>query len=90
MTSISLSLSHWLNLFLSLVPLLRYEYSNKGADLYLEALARLNHYLKSSKSKMTVVAFLIFPTRTNSFNVDSLKGQAITKSLRYVPAPPRM
>jgi len=78
-----------LNLFLSLVPLLRYEYSNKGADLYLEALARLNHYLKSSKSKMTVVAFLIFPTRTNSFNVDSLKGQAITKSLRYVPAPPR-
>ena len=79
-----------MNLFLSLVPLLRYEYSNKGADLYLEALARLNHYLKSSKSKMTVVAFLIFPTRTNSFNVDSLKGQAITKSLRYVPALPRM
>ena len=32
----------------------------------------------------TVVAFLIFPTRHNSFNVDSLKGQAITKQLRYV------
>ena len=31
----------------------------------------------------TVVAFLIFPTRHNSFNVDSLKGQAITKQLRY-------
>ena len=62
---------------------LRYEFSNKGADLYLEALSRLNHYLKSSNSKTTVIAFLIFPTRTNSFNVDSLKGQAITKSLRY-------
>ena len=62
---------------------LRYEFSNKGADLYLESLSRLNHYLKSSNSKTTVIAFLIFPTRTNSFNVDSLKGQAITKSLRY-------
>jgi glycogen(starch) synthase len=29
-----------------------------------------------------VVAFLIFPTKTSSFNVDSLKGQAITKSLQ--------
>lgn len=60
----------------------RYEFSNKGADLYLEALARLNHYLKSSNSDKTVVAFLIFPTPTNSFNVDSLKGQAISKQLR--------
>ncbi|XP_064399869.1 glycogen [starch] synthase, muscle-like [Halichondria panicea] len=60
----------------------RYEFSNKGADLFIEALARLNHYLKSSNSDVTVVAFLIFPTKTNSFNVDSLKGQAITKQLR--------
>ncbi len=60
----------------------RYEFSNKGADLFIESLARLNHYLKSSNSDVTVVAFLIFPTKTNSFNVDSLKGQAITKQLR--------
>lgn len=26
----------------------RYEFSNKGADLFIEALARLNHYLKVS------------------------------------------
>ncbi len=63
-------------------PSFRYEFSNKGADLFIEALARLNHYLKSSNSDVTVVAFLIFPTKTNSFNVDSLKGQAITKQLR--------
>ena len=24
----------------------RYEFSNKGADLFLESLARLNHYMK--------------------------------------------
>lgn len=31
---------------------------------------------------MTVMAFLIFPARTNNFNVESLRGQAIAKQLR--------
>lgn len=31
---------------------------------------------------MTVIAFLIFPARTNNFNVESLRGQAIAKQLR--------
>ena len=31
---------------------------------------------------MTVIAFLIFPGKTNSFNVESLHGQAIAKQLR--------
>jgi len=33
-------------------------------------------------SDKTVVVFLIFPTKTNNFNVESLRGQAVTKSLR--------
>lgn len=33
-------------------------------------------------SDVTVVAFFIFPARTNNFNVDSLRGQAISKQLR--------
>ncbi|XP_030759671.1 glycogen [starch] synthase [Sitophilus oryzae] len=60
----------------------RYEFGNKGADIFIEALARLNHYLKSSGSDITIVAFMIFPTRTNNFNVESLRGHAVTKSLR--------
>ncbi|CAF2888594.1 unnamed protein product [Rotaria sp. Silwood2] len=60
----------------------RYEFSNKGADMYIEALARLNHMLKSSGSEVTVVAFLIFPTATNNFNVESLRGQSIAKMFR--------
>lgn len=60
----------------------RYEFSNKGADLFIEALSRLNHYLKTSRNDLTVVAFLIFPARTNNYNVDSLRGQAIAKQLR--------
>ncbi|XP_068238024.1 glycogen [starch] synthase isoform X3 [Palaemon carinicauda] len=60
----------------------RYEFGNKGADLYIEALARLNHYMKASGTDKTVIAFIIFPAKTNNFNIESLRGQAITKSLR--------
>lgn len=60
----------------------RYEYRNKGVDLYLEALARLNHRLKQYNSPTTVVAFLIMPAATNNYNVDALKGQAVIKKLK--------
>ncbi|KAB0400450.1 hypothetical protein E2I00_006443 [Balaenoptera physalus] len=54
----------------------RYEFSNKGADVFLEALARLNYLLRVNGSEQTVVAFFIMPARTNNFNVETLKGQA--------------
>uniref|UniRef100_A0ACB8EVA3 Glycogen(Starch) synthase n=1 Tax=Sphaerodactylus townsendi TaxID=933632 RepID=A0ACB8EVA3_9SAUR len=59
----------------------RYEYSNKGADVFLEALARLNYLLRVNGSQTTVVAFFIMPARTNNFNVETLKGQAVRKQL---------
>lgn len=59
----------------------RYEYRNKGVDMFIEALARLNHRLKVSGSKVTIVAFLIMPAQTSSLSVDSLRGQAVVKSL---------
>ncbi|CAH8537322.1 unnamed protein product [Heterobilharzia americana] len=60
----------------------RYEFQNKGADIFIESLARLNHHLKQAQVDVTVVAFLIFPAHTNSFNVDSFRAQAIVKQLR--------
>lgn len=60
----------------------RYEFGNKGADIFIESLARLNAMLKQEKPDTTVVAFLIFPTKTNNFNVDSLRGHAVVKQLR--------
>uniref|UniRef100_A0A3Q3GKR1 Glycogen [starch] synthase n=1 Tax=Labrus bergylta TaxID=56723 RepID=A0A3Q3GKR1_9LABR len=59
----------------------RYEFSNKGADLFLEALARLNYLLRVNNSDVTVIAFFIMPARTNNFNVETLKGQAVRKQL---------
>uniref|UniRef100_A0A0R3RKR1 Glycogen [starch] synthase n=1 Tax=Elaeophora elaphi TaxID=1147741 RepID=A0A0R3RKR1_9BILA len=64
----------------------RYEFINKGGDIFIESLARLNHYLKTTVDPryrdVTVVAFIIYPAAANSFNVESLKGQAVTKQLR--------
>ncbi|TID23114.1 gb [Venturia nashicola] len=59
----------------------RYEYRNKGVDMYIESLARLNHRMKSSNSNMTVVAFIIMPAQVNTLTVEALHGQAVIKSL---------
>ena len=60
----------------------RYEYSNKGADMFIETLARLNHRLRQERSDVTVVAFIIMPGKVNGYNVDSLRGQSAAKQLR--------
>ncbi|OAX83075.1 glycogen [starch] synthase [Emergomyces africanus] len=60
----------------------RYEYRNKGVDMFIESLARLNHRLKTAGSSTTVVAFIIMPAQTSSLTVEALKGQAVVKSLR--------
>uniref|UniRef100_A0A672UQW0 Glycogen [starch] synthase n=1 Tax=Strigops habroptila TaxID=2489341 RepID=A0A672UQW0_STRHB len=57
----------------------RYEFSNKGADMFLEALSRLNFLLRVHKTDVTVVVFFIMPAKTNNFNVETLKGQAVRK-----------
>jgi glycogen synthase len=62
----------------------RYEYRNKGVDMYLEGLARLNSRLKQYNSPVNVVAFIIMPAQTHNYNIESLKGQAVTKQLRDV------
>ncbi|AMD21919.1 HFR064Wp [Eremothecium sinecaudum] len=59
----------------------RYEYRNKGADMFIEALARLNHRLKEINSKMTVVAFIVMPAKNRSYTVEALRAQAVVKSL---------
>lgn len=50
--------------------------------MFIESLARLNHRLKISGSKTTVVAFIIMPAQTHSLTVEALKGQATIKALR--------
>ncbi|TDL23377.1 glycogen synthase [Rickenella mellea] len=60
----------------------RYEYRNKGVDMFIESLARLNYRLQKAGSSVTVVAFIIMPAATHSYTIEALKGQAVTKQLR--------
>ncbi|CAD6580866.1 MAG: proteasome regulatory particle base subunit, partial [Tremellales sp. Tagirdzhanova-0007] len=60
----------------------RYEFRNKGVDMFIEGLARLNHRLQKLGSKTTVIAFIIMPAATNSYTIEALKGQAVTAQLR--------
>jgi glycogen synthase len=62
----------------------RYEYRNKGMDVTIEALARLNHRLKSINSPMTVVFFIITRRPTRSINVPTLSSHAMLDELRTV------
>jgi glycogen(starch) synthase len=60
----------------------RYEYHNKGVDMYIEALYQLNQRLREEGSKTTVMAFIIMPAMTNNFSVEALKGHFMIEELR--------
>ncbi|MCU0662705.1 MAG: glycogen synthase [Myxococcota bacterium] len=59
----------------------RYEYSNKGYDLFVEALARLNWRLKNHSPETTVVAFLITRAPNRGVSAEGLRSQALFHEL---------
>ncbi|MGB5348411.1 MAG: glycosyltransferase [Polyangiales bacterium] len=60
----------------------RYEYTNKGMDLTIEALARLNHRLREASSAVTVVFFIITKAAFRSINVRALQSRAMLNEFR--------
>ena len=54
----------------------RYEYRNKGIDLFVEAMYQLNQRLRDEPDAPTVVAFIITRTAVRNVNVDVLENQA--------------
>ncbi len=48
----------------------RYEYKNKGIDLVIDALARLNERLKQEKSERTVICFFWIPREVHGVRND--------------------
>jgi glycogen(starch) synthase len=59
----------------------RYEYRNKGMDLFIEALYRLNLRLKEFSDHPTVVAFIITKAATRNINVGVLQSQSMFDEL---------
>ncbi|OMH79937.1 Glycogen [starch] synthase [Zancudomyces culisetae] len=60
----------------------RYEFINKGIDMYIESLGELNKRLIACNSPVTVVAFIITQAKCRSYTVETLKGQALVKQLK--------
>ena len=59
----------------------RYEYRNKGMDLFIEALWRLNQALRQVPSPPTIVAFIITRAAVRNINVGVLQNQSMFDEL---------
>ncbi|MBN1822081.1 MAG: glycosyltransferase [Prolixibacteraceae bacterium] len=62
----------------------RYEYHNKGYDLTLEALARLNWKMKEANLDRTVVTFFVTRQPYHSFNPGVLESRAKMEEIKNV------
>jgi glycogen(starch) synthase len=60
----------------------RYEYRNKGMDVFIDSLAELNHRLKAERADVTVVGFIIAPAAFRQLNVETLNRQAMFTEFR--------
>jgi glycogen(starch) synthase len=60
----------------------RYEYRNKGLDVFIEALHELNLRMKAESSPITVVAFIVTRAAHRALNVETLNRQAMFNELR--------
>ncbi|MDW7693504.1 glycosyltransferase [Flammeovirgaceae bacterium SG7u.111] len=60
----------------------RFEYHNKGFDLTLEALARLNWKMKEQNIDTTVVMFYVTKRPFHSINPSALQSRAMMKKIR--------
>lgn len=61
----------------------RFEYRNKGYDLALEALARLNHKMKEANSDMTVVMFIVTKQPVHSISPHVLNSRAVMEEIDH-------
>ncbi|MEM8738475.1 MAG: glycosyltransferase [Planctomycetota bacterium] len=60
----------------------RYEYRNKGMDVTIDALAKLNHRLRAAETPVTVVFFIITKAPVHSINVAELQSNAMLQDFR--------
>jgi len=60
----------------------RYEFRNKGMDLFIEALWRLNQRLKDVVNPPTIVAFIVTKAPVRNINVAVLQNQSMFDELK--------
>ena len=60
----------------------RYEYKNKGMDIFIESLYQLNQRLRSIPNAPTIIAFIVTRAPTKSLNVTSLQNHLRFEDLK--------
>jgi len=55
----------------------RYEFHDKGIDVFIRALGRLNDKLKDEKSNMTIVAFIFVPGNIRGIKAEMLENRTM-------------
>ena len=61
----------------------RYEFHNKGIDLFIEALSRLNEKMKSENVTKNVIAFIWIPSATRGENIEVLKNISLYDEMEH-------
>ena len=60
----------------------RYEFHNKGLDIFIDSLAELNKRMKKNKSKKTVVTFFFVPTGTDGIKSEITEAREAFKDIK--------
>ncbi len=60
----------------------RYEFHDKGIDIFIKALSKLNKRLKDENSEKTVVAFFWIPASVKSIRPELLESRTLYEDLR--------
>ena len=60
----------------------RYEFHNKGLDIFIESLGKLNEKMKKNKSKKNIVTFFYVPTKTNNINPDIIEAREAFRDIK--------
>ena len=74
----SIDLEHSLLLYLSG----RYEFSNKGIDIFIDALGRINNEMKSEETERTIVVFLFVPGDIQNIRYELLQSKALFEDVQ--------
>lgn len=60
----------------------RYEFHDKGIDIYIKALGKLNEKLKQSKSKKTIIAFIWVPANIRNIRPELLENKTLYQDIK--------
>ena len=60
----------------------RYEFHDKGIDIYIKALGKLNERLKQLKSRKTIIAFIWVPANFRSIKPELLENKTLYQDIK--------